>query len=148
MRTHVLIVSVVVAACNQPATVPGPEADIVLGEWEWSSSCCSIAGQAKNPATEGYVYVLQYGADGTVRAFRNNDLVATRRFTVTTSKPDPLADPITTITYDAELPHGPSIYPAKSQSVFKAENGTLSLHTQGCADCYSHWTFLPRLTSK
>ena len=119
---------------------------VVLGSWEWSAACCSIAGQEKNPATEGYSYVLQYSEDGTVQAFRNNDLIATTGFTIKRSKPDPLADQITTVEYDQPLPHGPSIPPATKQAVFKTENGTLVLRNLQCADCYGEWRLLPRLT--
>jgi hypothetical protein len=132
-------------ACSQ-VTGPGPEAAIVVGHWEWSSSCCSIAGAERTPATEGYTYVLQFSQDGVVEAFRANVLVHSTRFHVSTSRPNPLADPITTVTYDSPLPLGPGIPEAQRHSVFRSENGTLHLNNSQCADCFGDWIFLPRLS--
>jgi len=145
MRGISLFVSVVLAytGCSDAGL---QDVSIVLGSWEWTSSCCSIAGQERNPSTEGYTYVLQYTAGGTVEVVRDNQLILTTRFRITRSKPDPLADQITTIEYDTPLPHGPAIPPAAKQVVFKMENGTLILRNTECADCYGEWRLLPRLT--
>lgn len=145
MRGFTLLVSTFLA-CTACSDAGLEDVSIVLGSWEWTSSCCSIAGQERNPTTEGYTYVLQYTADGTVEVVRNNQLILTTRFKVTRSKPDPLADQITTIQYDTPLPHGPNIPPAAKQVVLKMENGTLVLRSTDCADCYGEWRLLPRLT--
>ncbi|MBI4503694.1 MAG: hypothetical protein HY700_21345, partial [Gemmatimonadetes bacterium] len=121
----------------------GPEAAVVLGDWEWMAACCSIAGAERTPATEGYTYVLQFSDKGTVEVVRNNAVILTTRFTATRSRPSPTADEITLVHYDTPLPHGPSIPSADEHMVLKLENGTLILRNPHCADCYGEWTFLP-----
>ena len=144
LRSSALVV-ITLLACNE-ATLPGQDTSIVVGSWEWTTACCSIAGQERNPSTEGYTYVLQYSPEGTVEVVRNGDLILTTHFTITRSKPDPLADQITIIEYATPLPHGPAIPSAAKQMVFKTENGTLVLRNTQCADCYGEWRLLPRLT--
>jgi len=138
------LAALMLGACTA-STSPGPDAEIVIGGWEWTAACCSIAGAQLTPATEGYSYVLQFTQQGTVEVVKNNNPVFTTHFTVTRSRPDPLADPITTIHYEKPLPHGPGIPSADEQVVFKLENGTLLLRNPQCADCYGEWRFLPRL---
>jgi hypothetical protein len=145
-RFGLAVTLLLAVACNRQAILD-PNTDYVVGDWEWSWSCCSVAGQVKTPGSENYSYVLQYSSDGTVRAFRNNALIQTTRFTVQAPDPSLLASQVYVITYDEPLQHGPGIPAAKTQNAHKSENGTLTLIVQGCADCYSEWTFLPRLTS-
>ena len=140
-----MLAAVAAVACSG-STSPGPEASAVIGDWEWSSACCSIAGAAKNPNTEGFTYVLQFSADGTVTAVRNNDLVFTARYSVTRSRPSPGADPVTVVEYSAPLSLGPSFIATDHHVVEKLENGTLILRNAECADCYGDWVFLPRLS--
>jgi hypothetical protein len=141
----ILAASFLLAGCGG-TTSPGPNADVVVGAWEWSTACCGFAADPRTPATEGYTYVLQYSADGVVQVVKNNELIFSTHFTVTRSKPNPLADQITIVHYATSLPHGPAIPPADEQIVFKLENGTLVLQNPHCADCYAEWRFLPRLS--
>src|SRR5258705_11744862 len=145
LKRAIAIAALLLGGCTR-ATSPGPDADLVIGHWEWAASCCSIAGAERSPATEGDTYVLQFSADGTVEVVRNNALIFTTRFTVTRSQPAPLADPIVTVHYDKPLPHGPAIPSADQQVVSKLGNGTLLLQNPQCADCYGEWRFLPRLS--
>ena len=132
-------------ACSSQATSPGPEASVVIGGWEWTSSCCSIAGVGLTPSTQGYSYVLQFSSEGTVVVVRNNVEILTTRYTVVRSRPSPTADEITTVRYDTPLPHGPGIPSATTHMVIQLEKGELLLRDTHCADCYGDWRFLPRL---
>lgn len=133
-----------VAACGSDG--PGDNILTSQPQWEWLSACCGLAGDERTPAGEGYVYVLQFGTDGRVRATRNDDLVIETRYRVTTSPGGPTADPSVTVHYDAPLPLGPGIEPATGHLIVLLENGALLLRNLvPCADCYGDWTFLPRL---
>jgi hypothetical protein len=132
------------AACG---TSPGANLLTSQPQWEWQTACCGIAGNELSPVTEGYVYIVQFGVNGRVRAFRDGDLVKETGYRLTTSGGGPTVDPAVTVEYDDPLPLGPGIEPAPRHLVTLLENGTLLLRNLApCADCFGDWTFLPSLT--
>jgi len=138
---------VVVPACSDGV---GPEAEFLVREqWEWVSACCGFAGQELTPESEGMDYVLQFDRDGRVRAIRNDTVLIETGYRVHVSRPDPLADPITTVAYDESLPLVPGVEPAEEHAVFALEGGGLLFRSLSpCADCFGDWEFLPRLTTQ
>lgn len=81
MRTTWLaLVLLAAAACTREPTTAA-EDQAFNGTWHWVSSTGGIAAQQRTPASEGYTVRLEYdGAKGRVRAFRNEVLVATVRY--------------------------------------------------------------------
>src|SRR5690606_34938174 len=59
------------AGCEDPVA---PEFRWVYGTWEWTSSCCDIAGGAKTPETEGYGMRLVLRRENRAELFRNDSL--------------------------------------------------------------------------
>ena len=145
LRNTTLTVAIAVfAACSDGI---GPEAEFLVQErWEWVSACCGIAGNEITPASEGVDYVLRFERDGRVLAIRNDTVLVETDYTVYVTPPDPLVDPITTVTYGEPLPLVPGVEPAEEHAVFALEGGGLLFRSLSpCADCFRDWEFLPRL---
>lgn len=115
-------------------------------QWEWQAACCGFAGDERSSNTEGYGYVLQFDANGRVRAFRDGQPIIETGYQLAASPGGPTVDPALTVEYDDPLPLGPGIEPAPRHLVLLLENGALLLRNLApCADCYGDWTFLPSL---
>lgn len=140
----VVVALLLVTGCGNAL---GPSGEVLVREaWEWDSACCGIAGDARTPETEGYLYVLRFARDGTVRAVRNDTLLVETTFSVRRRAPVDFGDEVTEITYGQPLPLGPGIAPTDRQMVILLEGGRLLLRAlNACADCYGDWAFTPRL---
>ncbi|RKR82143.1 hypothetical protein BDD43_2312 [Mucilaginibacter gracilis] len=67
------------SACKKSASV-NPVSDDITGSWRWVRSQGGIAGNTLTPATVGYNQTQIYGADSTLKMYKNDTLKMQGRF--------------------------------------------------------------------
>ena len=74
----VALLPLLAAGCSSDLAAPE---EGFTGSWQWVVSEGGIAGQQYDPHSAGFTVTLEYGLDGRVRAYRDDTLVATARYT-------------------------------------------------------------------
>lgn len=66
-------------ACS---TSSGPDAEPLIGDWEWVRSTGGIAGLTLTPASEGYTVVLRFASDGRAEWWRDGVLTQSTTYQI------------------------------------------------------------------
>lgn len=126
-----------VVAASACTTVVGLE-DELAGSWRWVGSQGGIAGRVLTPASEGYTVRFELDDDGVARAFRNDSLVATVRFTLMErlSLVTPGSDPEYEIRF--EPPLAAFLFGTLEQATVRRSDGSGISLVEPCCDRYQH----------
>lgn len=112
-------VAAVILLTAAPCLLHAQCADLPIGTWEWVSSTGGFGGDTRTPATAGYTVQFEFLASGTVKEYRDEELVKTQTWTLDCSDPElilltyPEADPSDFATYTAwftVLPGGQRVF--------------------------------------
>ena len=119
-------------ACGDSPTEP---ADDIAGTWIWVMSEGGILGEQRTPATEGYQARLVFDGLGTVRALRDDAVVATSSYTLE-ELPTTGPLPVYSVTYQPALQAFP--FTALEEQTFRmTDPGTARLEDP-CCDRWVH----------
>lgn len=130
MRWKLLVPIALLAACQgAPAGID----EVIAGSLRWTGSVGGIGGWQHTPASTGYTVRLELDDDGSVRAFRNDSLIATSHISMTAAT-DSAAE--YDVTFDPPL----QVFPfatMETSTVRSPAPGTI-VFADPCCDMYSH----------
>jgi hypothetical protein len=84
IRSLCVVALAVVSSCGGGVTESPLRRDLdaLYGQWTWVYSCCGISGSPETPETTGQSRLLVIERPGTIRFYRDSDLIASSDFTV------------------------------------------------------------------
>lgn len=124
------------AGCEDPVA---PEFRWVYGTWEWTSSCCDIAGGAKTPETEGYGMRLVLRRENRAELFRNDSLRVRTRFTVR-ERGEP--EGVGVVRFESAVnPGGHDFSVSREYILVRRDDDSFELRHPSCADCWGSIRF-------
>jgi len=122
------------SACQ--GSVSAPE-DAFAGTWRWVASEGGIAGAQHDPISTGFTVTLEYDLNGTVRGFRDDELVATTNYTALQRLSITTNEPEWEVTYDPPLNHVFGFTSLDEHVVQTISQGVIRF-IEPCCDRYVH----------
>lgn len=128
------LLAALAGGCERELAAP---VDEFAGTWRWVVSEGGIAGRQYDPTSVGFTVTLEFDLNGTVRGFRDDDLVATASYTALQRLSLSTTGPEWEVTYDPPL-SGVFDFTSLDEHTVQFLNKGVVRFTEPCCDRYVH----------
>jgi hypothetical protein len=136
MAIAFIAVSMIFSSCRKDISLPDPSLSKLFGSWEWVQTSGGLAGQIKNPATEGQTQSVEFSSTGIYKLFINGEQKSKTKYSLSYLTAVHNADSPVLVTYENLGSGHQSDDIVKQYLTFKGED-TLYLNDE-CVDCFNY----------